>query len=107
MPDRAARREARQGDGVERLDAEVCIIGAGPAGLVLALRLLEANVSCVVLERAPRESLCMSAKAGMLEHCTVQALSSVGLAGPIMDHGTTNGVVEFRVDGVGRALDYA
>lgn len=37
--------------GSDRARTEVCIVGAGPAGLVLALILLEAGIPCVVLER--------------------------------------------------------
>jgi len=91
---------------VERLDADLCSLGARPAGLVVAQRLLEAGVSWVLLERAASESLCLRAKAGMLEHRTVTALSGP-LAAPILQHGASNGVVEFRVDGVGRIFDYA
>jgi len=35
---------------VERLEADVIIIGAGPAGLVVAQRLLEARISSLVLD---------------------------------------------------------
>jgi p-hydroxybenzoate 3-monooxygenase len=91
---------------VERLEAEVCVVGAGPAGLVVAQRLLEANVSCVVVERLAAELLCARAKAGMIEHRTVRALERVGLAAPILEHGGTNGVVEFRVGGESRVFDY-
>jgi p-hydroxybenzoate 3-monooxygenase len=93
---------------VERLDADVCIVGAGPAGLVVAQRLHQAGVSCVVLERATAAALCLQAKAGMLEHRTVQALVGVGLAAPILEHGGTNGAVEFLLDGgAPRVFDYA
>ena len=91
---------------MERLEAEVCIVGAGPAGLVVAQRLLEAGVPWVLLERAPSEALCSSAKAGMLEHRTVLNLSA-SLAAPILRDAATNGVVEFRVGGAGRVFDYA
>ena len=68
---------------MERLAADVCVVGAGPAGLVVAHRLLAAGVSCLVLERLSDASLCARAKAGMLEHRVVRALDAVGLAGPI------------------------
>ena len=92
---------------VDRLRACVCVVGAGPAGLAVAHRLLAAGVSCVVLERVSSEALCARAKAGMLEHRCVQALRAHGLAAPILEHGTTNGVVEICVDGARHVFDYA
>jgi p-hydroxybenzoate 3-monooxygenase len=92
---------------VERLDTDVCIVGAGPAGLVVAQRLLDAGVPCALLERSSSEALCARAKAGMIEHRTVEALSRVGLAAPILEQGSSNGHVEFRVQGAARVFDYA
>jgi p-hydroxybenzoate 3-monooxygenase len=92
---------------VPRLEASVCVVGAGPAGLVVAHRLLAAGMSCVVLERSSSEAISQRAKAGMLEHRSVRALEAHGLAAPILQLGTTNGVVEICVDGARQAFDYA
>jgi p-hydroxybenzoate 3-monooxygenase len=92
---------------VAELDTDVCIVGAGPAGLVVAHRLLQAGVACQLLEQLGASALCARAKAGMIEHRSVSALQAFGLAAPILEHGSTNGVVEFRVDGEGRVFDYA
>jgi len=92
---------------VERLTTEVCVVGAGPAGLVVALRLLAAGVPCLVLERLAAGELCARAKAGMLEHRVVRALEAVGLAGPILTGGSTNGVVEIGVDAERHVFEYA
>jgi len=92
---------------VDRLRACVCVVGAGPAGLVVAHRLLAAGVSCIVLERSSSEALLQRTKAGMLEHRSVQALRPHGLAAPILERGTTNGVVEICVDGARQVFDYA
>ena len=86
---------------------DVCIVGAGPAGLVVAHRLLAAGVSCLVLERLADDTLCARAKAGMIEHRVVRALDSVGLAAPILTNGTTNGVVEICIEGERHVFDYA
>jgi p-hydroxybenzoate 3-monooxygenase len=92
---------------MERLEASVAIIGAGPAGLVVALRLLQSNVSCVVVERLASNALTARAKAGMIEHRSVEALKPSGLAAPILEQGGTNGLVEFRAHGRGRVFEYA
>jgi 2-polyprenyl-6-methoxyphenol hydroxylase-like FAD-dependent oxidoreductase len=92
---------------VHRLEACVCVVGAGPAGLVVAHRLLSAGASCILLERSSSEALCQRAKAGMLEHRSVQALARHGLAAPILERGTTNGLVEICVDGTRQAFDDA
>src|SRR5688572_11626692 len=42
----------------------------------------------------------------MLEHRSVRALDAHGLATPILERGTTNGVVEFCVDGARHVFDY-
>jgi p-hydroxybenzoate 3-monooxygenase len=93
--------------GMERRAVDVCVVGAGPAGLVVAHRLLAAGVSCLVLERLSDDALCARAKAGMIEHRVVRALDAVGLAEPILQRGTTNGVVEICVEGQRHVFDYA
>ena len=85
----------------------VCVVGAGPAGLVLALLLSQWQIPCVVLEQRSQEGLRRRAGAGLIEHRTVQRLDAYGLAQPILVHGATNGACEFRADGRSFALEYA
>jgi p-hydroxybenzoate 3-monooxygenase len=92
---------------VERREAEVCIVGAGPAGLVVAHRLQQARVPFIVVEQLSSGTLSARAKAGMIEQRTVRALTAHGLAAPILEQGTTNGVTEICLDGQRRAFDYA
>lgn len=92
---------------MEHIEVEVCVIGAGPAGLVVAHRLLQAGIPCVVLERSGAEALWARTKAGMLEHRTVAALEPFGLARPIVEQGTTNGVVEIRAAHESHVFEYA
>jgi p-hydroxybenzoate 3-monooxygenase len=88
------------------LQAEVCVVGAGPAGLVVALLLQQAQIPCIVLERLSGEGFRRVAGAGQIDHRTLQALEPHGLAEPILAHGGTNGVCEFRFEGRSFVLEY-
>lgn len=88
-------------------DPVVCIVGAGPAGLVTAHLLLRVGISFVVLERQQADMLRGRVKAGLIEHRTVELLGRYGLADPILARGGEVGMIEFRVDGQALALDYA
>jgi p-hydroxybenzoate 3-monooxygenase len=86
---------------------EVCVVGAGPAGLVLALILLEAGIPCVVLERLAEDDFRdRRAGAGMIEHRTVELLAAHGLAESILAYGGANNSCEFRFEGQAFVLEY-
>lgn len=87
------------------LSTQVCIIGGGPAGLLLGHLLHRAGVETVILERQSRAHVLGRIRAGVLEAGTVDLLRAVGLSGR-MDrdgqvHGGTHIAAEnrsFRVD---------
>ena len=53
---------------------QVCIIGAGPAGLLLSLLLARDGIDCVVLERRSPDYVLGRIRAGVLERITVEML---------------------------------
>ena len=62
-----------------QLRAHVAIIGAGPAGLILAALLHRAGIESVVLEDRSREYVEARIRAGVLEQGTVELLERAGV----------------------------
>jgi len=62
------------------MHVQIGIVGAGPAGLTLALLLERAGIGCVVLEARSREYVEKRVRAGLLEQNTVDVLHDVGVA---------------------------
>ena len=86
---------------------QVGIVGAGPAGLVLAHRLWDAGISCVVLERHSREYIESRVRAGLIEHGTVQLLKAAGLGDRMLEQGKTHRGTELRVFGQRHRIAYS
>jgi p-hydroxybenzoate 3-monooxygenase len=66
---------------------QVAIIGAGPAGLLLAHLLYLRGIECVVLEARSREYVENRVRAGVLEHQSVDILNAVGVGSRMMKEG--------------------
>jgi p-hydroxybenzoate 3-monooxygenase len=66
---------------------QIAIIGAGPAGMLLAHLLLRAGVACIVLERRNRAYVEGRVRAGVIEQTTVDIMQSVGLADRLVREG--------------------
>lgn len=58
---------------------QVCIIGAGPAGLLLGHLLRAEGIECVVLERQTPDYVLGRIRAGVLEQITVSLMERLGL----------------------------
>ncbi|MDL5160385.1 FAD-dependent monooxygenase [Actinomycetospora termitidis] len=85
-------------------EPEVVIVGAGPAGLVLAWLLQRAAVPYVLLERQGRAEIGTLPKAGIVEYRTAELLRAEGL--PLV-FDTENRRVEFRTPSTRHLFDYA
>lgn len=66
---------------------QVCIIGAGPAGLLLGHLLRAEGVECVVIERRSPEYVLGRIRAGVLEQITVSLMERLGLDGRLKAEG--------------------
>ncbi|WP_327295260.1 4-hydroxybenzoate 3-monooxygenase [Streptomyces sp. NBC_01197] len=77
----------------------VVVIGAGPAGLVVANRLHDSGIGCVLLEAESRDFIESRPRAGFMEEWAVRALAGHGLAERILVQAETQGEFEFRFDG--------
>ena len=74
------------------MKTEVAIIGAGPAGLLLAHLLRAEGIECVVIERRTPDHILSRIRAGVLEQVTVGLMQRLGLdtrlqAEGLIEHG--------------------
>ena len=87
-------------------ETEVAIVGAGPAGLVLAHLLAARDIDCVVLEQRDRAYVEHRVRAGVLEHPTVELLRQLGLAERLDREGLAHRGIQLAVDGVRHRIDF-
>ncbi|HEV8165988.1 MAG TPA: FAD-dependent monooxygenase, partial [Actinomycetota bacterium] len=83
---------------------QVGIVGAGPAGLVLAHLLARAGIDSVVLENQSREYIEHRVRAGVLEQTTVDLLHEIGLAERLDRQGMVHHGLELRFGGRGHRI---
>jgi p-hydroxybenzoate 3-monooxygenase len=78
---------------------QVAIVGAGPAGLILAALLQREGIEAVVLENRSRDYVEARIRAGVLEHGTVELLERAGVAGRAHAEGIVHGGIYLQFDG--------
>ena len=91
---------------MRKLRKQVGIIGAGPAGLLLAHLLHLAGIESVVLESCTREYVEARIRAGVLEQGTVDLLKATGLGERMQREGLVHNGIEIRFDGNGHRIDF-
>jgi p-hydroxybenzoate 3-monooxygenase len=89
------------------MDTQVGIVGAGPAGLLLAHLLHLRGIESVVLEARSREYVEARVRAGVLEQTTVDLLDDAGVAERLHREGLVHRGLELRFDGRGHRIDFA
>src|ERR671937_2102569 len=78
---------------------QVGIVGAGPAGLLLAHLLARAGIESVVLESRDREYVERRVRAGVLEQGTVDLLRATGVGARLEREGLVHHGIELRFEG--------
>jgi p-hydroxybenzoate 3-monooxygenase len=81
---------------ISAMRTQVGIVGAGPAGLTLALLLHQAGIECVVLEDRSREYVESRVRAGLLEQNTFDLLHAVGVGDRLAREGLDHTGVYMR-----------
>ena len=84
---------------------QVGIVGAGPAGLLLARLLGLAGIDVVVLEKRDPEYLRARVRAGLLEQGTVDLLTEAGVGDRLARERLLHGGVELAFDGRRHRID--
>jgi p-hydroxybenzoate 3-monooxygenase len=85
---------------------QVAIIGAGPAGLLLAHLLHRGGVDAVVLETRSQEYVAARIRAGILESSTVELLESAGLGERLRAEGHEHRGIYLQMPGERHHLDF-
>lgn len=85
---------------------QVGIVGAGPAGLMLAHLLHLQGIESVVLESHSREYVENRVRAGVLEQGTVDMLRESGVGARMQREGLQHQGVELRFAGEGHRIDF-
>src|SRR5215469_15158755 len=85
---------------------QVGIVGAGPAGLMLAHLLHLQGIESIVLESHTQEYVENRVRAGVLEQGTVDMLRESGVGERMEREGLLHGGVELRFGGVGHRIDF-
>jgi len=81
------------------METRVGIVGAGPAGLTLALLLHRAGIDCVVLEGKSRDYLESRVRAGVLEQGTVDLMDELGAGARLHQEGMLDPLLDIRFNG--------
>jgi len=86
---------------------QIGIVGAGPAGMVLALLLRSYDIECVVVEKRDREYVENRVRAGVLEENTVELMRHLGVGERVAREGLVHRGTNLAIDGRRFRVDFA
>jgi p-hydroxybenzoate 3-monooxygenase len=89
------------------MQTQVGIVGAGPAGLVLAHLLHLEGIDSVVLEQRSRPYVETRVRAGVLEQGATDLLTETGVGGRMLAEGAVHEGVNLQFDGERHRIDFA
>ncbi|HXY50966.1 MAG TPA: 4-hydroxybenzoate 3-monooxygenase [Terriglobales bacterium] len=89
-----------------KIRTQVGIVGAGPAGLVLARLLQLEGIDSLVLEKHSRPYCEERIRAGVLEHGTVELLTGLGVGERMHREGLVHQGIELRFAGRSHRIDF-
>ena len=84
---------------------QVCIIGAGPAGLLLGALLHKAGIDNTIVERQSGDYVLGRIRAGILEQTTVDALAYAGVSAGVQAHGLVHHHLELVFNNQRHSID--
>jgi p-hydroxybenzoate 3-monooxygenase len=87
------------------MKTQVCIIGAGPSGLLLSQLLSLHGIKSIVLEKRSRCEIESTIRAGVLHNNTVQLLEDAGVAYRLKIEGSIQNKIIFRFGEADHAID--
>jgi p-hydroxybenzoate 3-monooxygenase len=84
---------------------QVCIVGAGPAGLLLGALLHKAGIDNIIVERQSASYVQGRIRAGILEQTSVDALHYAGVGAGVQAHGHVHNHIELVFNGQRHAIE--
>lgn len=85
---------------------QVCIIGAGPSGLLLGQLLHKAGIANVIVERQSADYVLGRIRAGVLEQITVDLMDECGIGGRMHKEGLVHEGIELLFKGERHRIDF-